>query len=178
MIYFSFAEISIAALSFIFLGIKFAFLKRFLRILSSYFGYIIKCVPLIFNKIAYTRKSLSDKSFFSAEKKVPDKIMQNIYDFAFAILFSSAFILNSYVFVDGYIRIYFIALSFLSFYLCYRVSAVADVLFHKTFVSVIKYLILLLCLLAGPFKILLLFFKMPFKILNSTKLSKKNQNET
>ena len=120
MIYFSFFEILRGVLSFILLGIIFAILRRAARILFENVGYIMRCIPLIFERPSDVRMMV--KSFFinrPADSKYSNanlSLSENLFDFVFTLLFSVAFFIVAYITFDGIIRLFAVILAAASFF--------------------------------------------------------------
>ena len=115
MIYFSFIDFLKASIAFFALGNAFAFLRSFIGIFPEVFGYIIRC---IFYAICGKRTALQKAQNDCIPEKRHEKHGTNaIFDFSFTLLFGISFIIFSYVFLDGCIRIFSLALLIFGYFI-------------------------------------------------------------
>ncbi len=116
MIYFSFFDFFKAVFAFFTLGGAFAFLRSFVGILPSLSGYIIRC---IWYAVCGEGKNIELKRKFDLYgKEANNKHSPNaVFDFLFTLFFGISFIIFSYVFLDGCIRIFSLIFSLLGYYL-------------------------------------------------------------
>ena len=117
MIYFSFIDFLKACPAFFLLGVAFALLATTLWILPKFLGNIINCITVVFSgNIKGLKNVRPDKnSLCKSEKGKSGNSF--ISDFLFTLSFGISFILCSYIFLDGYIRLFCAVISFLSFVL-------------------------------------------------------------
>ena len=140
MIYFSIKEIVSAIVSFFILGCFFGGVYNSSLILLNFFKKVL-VLPIY----SYKKYNRTLKSHIITRQKRKSKSFINIFDLLFILIISIFFILFSYVFLDGSIRLfslfffilgYILSLNFLSGYITTVLTKATDFLFS---------LILLLC---------------------------------
>ena len=121
-----------ALASFLLLGAIFALLRRSTLIFFDNSVHIIKCTSFAFQKPSKAFKSVNSE--FAVKKGVMrSTLFFQIFDFFFTLTMAIGYILFSYVFLDGCIRLFFALETVLSFFLFYRLTDSLEGVFFKLF---------------------------------------------
>ena len=151
MIYFSFSEFLKACAAFFILGASFAFFASVFWILPKLFGYIIKCISVTFSGSVEKHKSVRPTKILPQDNGTESENTV-VFDFLFTLVFGVSFIIFSYVFLDGHIRLFCAVISIASYMLFKKRT-------EKLGSVVLFYFSILLFYLLKPFVILVLFIR-------------------
>ena len=118
MIYFSFLDFFEACTAFFLLGVIFALISSMLRIFPKLLGYIIKCIAVsLSGKLTTLNRFRPNVGCVNKSNKSENANKYSfVYDFLFTLLFGTSFIIFSYVFLDGYIRLFCVVISVISYF--------------------------------------------------------------
>jgi len=116
MIYYSFYESARMAFLVLLYGALFSVFEIFARAFFVNLGGGVKQVAEVC-KAPKLKKSIFLKNRINYKAEIKNKVFLFAFDFLSVLTFSTVFLLISYVFYDGGIRIYFIILSFITYFL-------------------------------------------------------------